>query len=81
MTGNTNVRGCDPGGNIMNHCRPNGWEFLNQLHRLVNWTGGCIAVTNSEIREIWSLVPNGTPIMIGRTLPEMHGNTGNGHIR
>jgi len=29
-----------------------------------DWTDGCIAVTDSEIDEIWSLVKNGTPIEI-----------------
>jgi L,D-peptidoglycan transpeptidase YkuD (ErfK/YbiS/YcfS/YnhG family) len=29
-----------------------------------DWTQGCIAVTNEEMDEIWSLVPDGTPIEI-----------------
>jgi lipoprotein-anchoring transpeptidase ErfK/SrfK len=29
-----------------------------------DWTDGCIAVTNQEIEEIWSLVADGTPIEI-----------------
>lgn len=33
-----------------------------------DWTDGCIAVTNAEMREIWSLVPNGTPITIKEAL-------------
>ena len=54
----------NPGGNIMIHGLPNGWGFLGFWHLLWDWTDGCIAVTNDEMREIWSLVPNGTPIQI-----------------
>lgn len=56
--------GYSPGGNIMIHGLPNGWGFLAGLHTLRDWTDGCIGVTNSEMREIWALVPNGTPIRI-----------------
>ena len=54
----------NPGGNIMIHGLPNGWGFLGSWHLLWDWTDGCIAVTNDEMREIWSLVPNGTTIQI-----------------
>jgi murein L,D-transpeptidase YafK len=30
----------------------------------LDWTDGCIAVTNDEMDEIWQLVSNGTPISI-----------------
>ena len=53
-----------PGGNIMIHGLPNGWGFLSAVHHLWDWTDGCVAVTNSEMQEIWSMVPNGTPISI-----------------
>ncbi|QVQ37079.1 L,D-transpeptidase family protein [Pseudochrobactrum algeriensis] len=53
-----------PGGNIMIHGLPNGWSALGAIHHLWDWTDGCVAVTNSEMREIWSLVPNGTPISL-----------------
>ena len=58
------AQGVDAGGNIMIHGLPNGWGMVSQLHLFWDWTNGCIAVTNSEMREIWSLVPNGTPIEI-----------------
>jgi hypothetical protein len=32
--------------------------------RLADWTDGCIAVTDTEIDEIWRLVDVGTPIQI-----------------
>ena len=60
--------GADPGGMIMIHGLPNGWGFLGSLHLVWDWTNGCIAVTNAEMREIWSLVPNGTPITIVETI-------------
>jgi len=33
-------------------------------HRLSDWTDGCIAVTNEEIDEIWSLVKTGAVVEI-----------------
>lgn len=54
----------DPGGNIMIHGIKNGHGWLGKLHRLSDWTQGCIAVTNDEIEEIWDLVPNGTTVEI-----------------
>ncbi len=57
-------RGQDPGGNIMIHGLLNGWGWLGRAHLMWDWTNGCIAVTNAEMREIWAHVPNGTPITI-----------------
>lgn len=54
--------GRDPGGDIMIHGLPNGWGALGLIHHMRDWTDGCIGVTNAEMREIWSLVPDGTPI-------------------
>ena len=56
--------GVSPGGAIMIHGIKNGFGWVGPLHRFVNWTDGCIAVTDEEIREIWSAVPDGTPIEI-----------------
>jgi hypothetical protein len=58
------AKGCSPGGAIMIHGTRNGLGWLGRLHRLVDWTAGCIAVTNWEIEEIWRAVPVGTPIEI-----------------
>jgi murein L,D-transpeptidase YafK len=57
-------RGVAPGGDIMIHGIRNGLGFLGRLHRLLDWTAGCIAVTNPEIEEIYCAVPDGTPIEI-----------------
>jgi murein L,D-transpeptidase YafK len=57
--------GVDPGGRIMIHGLPNGLgKQIGKLHRLSDWTDGCIAVTNSEMDEIWRLVPDGITIEI-----------------
>ena len=53
-----------PGGNVMIHGLPNGWGALGTLHRWINWTDGCVGVTNDEMREIWSLTPTGTPVSL-----------------
>jgi murein L,D-transpeptidase YafK len=53
-----------PGGFIMVHGLRNDLGFLGRLHRMRDWTDGCIAVTNSEIDEIARVVPDGTPIEI-----------------
>jgi L,D-peptidoglycan transpeptidase YkuD (ErfK/YbiS/YcfS/YnhG family) len=34
------------------------------LHRAVDWTAGCIALTDREMDEVWRVVPDGTPIVI-----------------
>ena len=56
--------GVDPGGDIMVHGLPNGFGWLGVTHRAMDWTDGCIAVTDKEIDEIWDLVRDGTPIEI-----------------
>ena len=53
-----------PGGAIMIHGLPNGMSWIGSAHRLYDWTLGCVAVTDSEIDEIWNLVPVGTPVEI-----------------
>jgi len=58
------ARGVMPGGLIMVHGMRNGLGFIGRLHTLVDWTDGCVAVTNDEIEEIWRVVPDGTPITI-----------------
>lgn len=59
-------RGLDPGGAIVIHGLPDGVDPARALsiHRAGDWTDGCIALTNGEIEEVWSLVPDGTPIEI-----------------
>ena len=56
--------GAHPGGAIMIHGVKNGLGWLGRAHRLVDWTDGCIAVTDREIEEIWRAVPDGTRVEI-----------------
>jgi murein L,D-transpeptidase YafK len=56
--------GVSPGGQIMLHGLPNGLEAEEIGHPDVDWTNGCIALTNDEIDEIWTLVDDGTTIII-----------------
>ena len=53
-----------PGGAIMLHGLPKGWEWVGAGSKLDDWTDGCIAVTNPEIEEIWGMVKIPTPIEI-----------------
>ncbi|MBT9383867.1 L,D-transpeptidase family protein [Pseudooceanicola sp. CBS1P-1] len=52
-------QGKQPGGDIFIHGAPNSGADV-----VGDWTAGCIAVTNADIEEIWSMVPDGTLITI-----------------
>ena len=54
----------NPGGDVEIHGIENGLGWIGSLHRDVDWTDGCIAVTDSEIEEIWRAVAVGTPVEI-----------------
>ncbi|MBN1142729.1 MAG: L,D-transpeptidase family protein [Deltaproteobacteria bacterium] len=54
----------NPGGQIMIHGQPNSLGWLSWITQWFNWTDGCIAVSNSDMAEIWELVKAGTPIEI-----------------
>jgi murein L,D-transpeptidase YafK len=56
--------GVKPGGAIMIHGQPNGVSEDYVGHPGIDWTNGCIAVTNREIDEIWAMVDDGTEIRI-----------------
>jgi murein L,D-transpeptidase YafK len=56
--------GVDPGGDIMIHGLPPGNDWVKPGQQLPDWTYGCIALTDSEMDEVWKLVPTGTPIEI-----------------
>lgn len=60
------ARNVDPGGMIMIHGQPNGFGRWGWLLQLVDWTDGCIGVTDSDMDEIWAMVADGTPIDIGQ---------------
>ncbi|MBX3576000.1 MAG: L,D-transpeptidase family protein [Rhizobiaceae bacterium] len=56
--------GRSPGGDIMIHGQPTGYGWWSWMLQWFDWTDGCIAVSNEDMREIWSLVADGTPIEI-----------------
>ena len=56
--------GVSPGGDIMIHGIKNGLGWVGALHAGIDWTQGCIAVTDKEMEEIYKLVPNGTMVEI-----------------
>lgn len=52
------ARGVDPGGDIFIHGTP------RPFRRKRDWTAGCIAVTDAEMREIYAMVPMRTVVDI-----------------
>lgn len=56
--------GVSPGGAIFIHGVAPALVRLGARHAPLDWTDGCIAVTNPEIDEIWAAVDDGTPIEI-----------------
>ena len=54
----------NPGGDIFIHGLAPSFSRIGALHRKMDWTNGCIAVTDQEIEEIWKLVPVGTRVEI-----------------
>lgn len=52
--------GVDPGGDIMIHGQPN--SLPEAMVVKGDWTAGCIAVSNAEMREIFAAVPIGTVV-------------------
>ena len=56
--------GINPGGDILIHAVPDGYEPKSAGVRMIDWTNGCIAVTNADMDEIWSRVADGTWVEI-----------------
>ena len=52
------------GGDIMIHGMRNGFGFIGKFHRFIDWTSGCIALTDKEMDELYDHVEIGTPIEI-----------------
>ena len=57
-------KGADPGGMIMIHGIPNNPDYPVWLFEQIDWTDGCVAVTNEAMDEIWASVEEGTPVKI-----------------
>jgi murein L,D-transpeptidase YafK len=56
--------GVDPGGQIMIHGLPNQPKYSEVAYRGSDWTDGCIAVSNSDMIDIWLMTSTSTPIEI-----------------
>lgn len=56
--------GVEPGGGIEIHGMRDAQMWMGDLQYLFDWTYGCIALTNSEIEEVWDLVALWTPVEI-----------------
>ncbi len=54
-------KGRPAGGDIFIHGQPNGYKG-DTIAR--DWTDGCIALSNAEIRQLWDVVPDGAKITI-----------------
>ena len=57
-------QGQRPGGAIMIHGQPNTPRKPRDYYSNVDWTEGCIAVSNSDMVEIWLMTRADTPIEI-----------------
>ncbi len=57
-------KGLQPGGAIMIHGQPNEPTRSEAYYRTQDWTNGCIAVSNSDMIDIWLMTPDNTPIEI-----------------
>jgi murein L,D-transpeptidase YafK len=57
-------RGLLPGGQIMIHGQPNNPSHSSDYYRWTDWTDGCVAVSNSNMVDIWLMTDKNTPIEI-----------------
>ena len=57
-------QGVDPGGQIMIHGLPNLPKHPESRYRGWDWTDGCIAVSNSDMVDLWLMTSVSTPIEI-----------------
>ncbi len=69
------ARGVDPGGMIMIHGQPNNIGYsededkdgevnVDKFLQPSNWTNGCIALLNDDMKEVYRMIDPGTPITI-----------------
>ena len=54
----------DAGGMIMIHGQRNGFGWASTITQRMDWTNGCMALSNKDMQEVWDLVKTGTPIEI-----------------
>jgi murein L,D-transpeptidase YafK len=63
-TSRARSKGHAPGGAIMIHGQPNNPTRSAEYYRRTDWTDGCIAVSNSDMVDIWLMTARNTPIEI-----------------
>lgn len=59
--------GQSPGGMIMIHGAPPSWSlspYGDWMNVLIDWTEGCIAMSNDDMDEVWEQTTNGTLVVI-----------------
>ena len=61
---NAKRKGVSPGGAIMIHGQPNSPTKSEAYYRTQDWTDGCIAVSNSDMIDIWLMTADNTLIEI-----------------
>ncbi|MGA8708313.1 MAG: L,D-transpeptidase family protein [Steroidobacteraceae bacterium] len=54
----------DPGGSIMLHGLPNNLRHPPEYYAKSDWTDGCIAMSDSDMVELWMMTQDNTPIDI-----------------
>ena len=57
-------RGWAPGGSIMIHGFPNSPHHPSAYYEVNDWTDGCIALSNSDMVEVWMRTQDNIPIDI-----------------
>jgi murein L,D-transpeptidase YafK len=61
---NARRRGWAPGGSIMIHGLPNTPRHSALYYEQTDWTDGCIALSNSDMVEVWMRTQDNIPIAI-----------------
>ena len=56
--------GLNPGGQIMIHGQPNNPTYSEAYYAKEDWTNGCIAISNSDMIDIWLMTPENVRIEI-----------------
>ena len=56
--------GKSPGADIEIHGLPASFAWVGTTQHVLDWTAGCITLSNDEIDEVWKMVSVGTPVEI-----------------
>jgi murein L,D-transpeptidase YafK len=56
--------GDSPGGDIEIHGLPTTFAWIGTTQHVLDWTAGCIALSNDEMDEVWKMVSVGTSVEI-----------------